>query len=167
MGSESSDYSEQPEYVFFQSSSKHPLEQGMTTHSSILTWRIPWTEELGGLQSMGLKELGTTEWLTLSLSLPNIHWSVQRQDPFLKPPSRGVGSVLRLKAGSWVNYTWGEAWGRGRGEESVGGKIQITWDCLGPGSKPDRKGSVYIDSGKLHCEGRLRWAVKCLKSQPI
>ena len=31
-----------------------PLEQGMTTHSSILAWRIPWTEEPGGLQSMGL-----------------------------------------------------------------------------------------------------------------
>ena len=29
-----------------------PLEEGMTTHSSILTWRIPWTEEPGGLQSM-------------------------------------------------------------------------------------------------------------------
>ena len=31
-----------------------PLEKGMATHSSILAWRIPWTEELGGLQSMGL-----------------------------------------------------------------------------------------------------------------
>jgi len=30
-----------------------PLEEGMATHSSILAWRIPWTEELGGLQSMG------------------------------------------------------------------------------------------------------------------
>ena len=30
-----------------------PLEKGMATHSSILAWRIPWTEELGGLQSMG------------------------------------------------------------------------------------------------------------------
>ena len=30
-----------------------PLEKGMTTHSSILTWEIPWTEEPGGLQSMG------------------------------------------------------------------------------------------------------------------
>ena len=30
-----------------------PLEKRMTTHSSILTWRIPWTEEPGGLQSMG------------------------------------------------------------------------------------------------------------------
>ena len=29
-----------------------PLEKGMTTHSSILAWRIPWTEEPGGLQSM-------------------------------------------------------------------------------------------------------------------
>ena len=29
------------------------LEQEMATHSSILTWRAPWTEELGGLQSMG------------------------------------------------------------------------------------------------------------------
>ena len=28
-------------------------EEGMATHSSILAWRIPWTEELGGLQSMG------------------------------------------------------------------------------------------------------------------
>ena len=30
-----------------------PLEEGMTTHSSILAWEIPWTEEPGGLQSMG------------------------------------------------------------------------------------------------------------------
>ena len=38
----------------------------MATHSSILAWRIPWTEEPGRLQAMGLhKELDTTEWLTL------------------------------------------------------------------------------------------------------
>ena len=30
-----------------------PLEEGMTTHSSILVWKIPWTEEPAGLQSMG------------------------------------------------------------------------------------------------------------------
>ena len=30
-----------------------PLEKGMATHSNILTWRIPWTEKSGGLQSMG------------------------------------------------------------------------------------------------------------------
>ena len=36
-----------------------PLEEGMATHSSILAWRIPWTEEPGGLQSMGSQELDT------------------------------------------------------------------------------------------------------------
>ena len=34
-----------------------PLEKGMATHSSILVWRIPWTEEPGGLQSMGSKRV--------------------------------------------------------------------------------------------------------------
>ena len=33
-----------------------PLEEEMATHSSILAWKIPWTEEPGGLQSIGLKE---------------------------------------------------------------------------------------------------------------
>ena len=34
------------------------LEKGMATHSSIPAWRIPWTEELGGLQSMGSQKVG-------------------------------------------------------------------------------------------------------------
>ena len=34
-------------------SQEDPLEKGMATHSSVLAWRIPWTEEPGGLQSMG------------------------------------------------------------------------------------------------------------------
>ena len=38
-----------------------PLEKGMATHSSILDWEIPWTEEPGGLQSWGCKESDTTE----------------------------------------------------------------------------------------------------------
>ena len=35
-----------------------PLEQGMATHSRILAWRIPWTEEPDGLQSMGSQRVG-------------------------------------------------------------------------------------------------------------
>ena len=35
-----------------------PLEKGMETHSSILAWRIPWTEEPGGLQSVGPQRIG-------------------------------------------------------------------------------------------------------------
>ena len=38
-----------------------PLEEGMTTHSSILAWRIPWTEEPGEPQSLGQKESDITE----------------------------------------------------------------------------------------------------------
>ena len=42
---------------------EHPLEEGMATHSSILAWRIPWTEErsLAGYGTWGCKELGMTE----------------------------------------------------------------------------------------------------------
>ena len=37
-----------------------PLEKGMATHSNILAWRIPWTEEPGGLQSRGSQESDMT-----------------------------------------------------------------------------------------------------------
>ena len=37
---------------------KDPLEEKMATHSRILAWKIPWTEELGRLQSMGLQRVG-------------------------------------------------------------------------------------------------------------
>ena len=35
-----------------------PLEEEVATHSSVLVWEIPWTEEPGGLQSMGLQRVG-------------------------------------------------------------------------------------------------------------
>ena len=37
---------------------KDPLEEGMATHSSTLAWRIPWTEEPGGLQSIESQRVG-------------------------------------------------------------------------------------------------------------
>ena len=40
-----------------------PLEKGVTTHSSILAWRIPWTEETGGLQSVSLQSI-RRDWVT-------------------------------------------------------------------------------------------------------
>ena len=49
------------------------LEKEIATHSSILAWKIPWTEEAGRLQSMGHKEAGTTEQLTQGLHLLNVH----------------------------------------------------------------------------------------------
>ena len=44
-----------------------PLEKGMITYSSILAWRIPWTEEPDGLEAWGFRESDTTKQLTLSL----------------------------------------------------------------------------------------------------
>ena len=46
------------------------LEKEMAIHSSILAWRIPWTEELGRLQSTGRKEWDTTERLHLHSTVP-------------------------------------------------------------------------------------------------
>ena len=43
---------------------ENPLENGMATHSSILVWRIPWTEEPGGLQSMGLQRV-RQDWVNM------------------------------------------------------------------------------------------------------
>ena len=43
-----------------------PLEEEMTTHSNILIWEIPWTEEPGGYSPWGCKESDTTEWLSSS-----------------------------------------------------------------------------------------------------
>ena len=63
-------------------SREDPLEKGMV-HSSILGWRIPWTEEPGGLQSMGLQ----TEWL--SLWLYNNMYNLQVSSPRLLVKNKG------------------------------------------------------------------------------
>ena len=48
---------------------KDPLEKEMATHSSTLAWKIPWTEEPGRLQSMGLQRVRHDGEISLSLSL--------------------------------------------------------------------------------------------------
>ena len=51
---------------------QHALEKEMANHSSILAWRIPWTEEPGGLQSTGSQRVGY-DWAT-SLSFSPLSW---------------------------------------------------------------------------------------------
>ena len=76
---------------------EYPLEKGMATHSSILAWRIPWTEEPGRLQSMnGVAELDTTEQLTqvgLSLGLGEKLGTCRHGEPY-RFPGRTVGPKL-------------------------------------------------------------------------
>ena len=60
-----------------------PLEEDMTTHSSVLAWRIPWTEELGGLQSMGSERV-RHDWVTKHprySGSPNTEQSLSARQP--------------------------------------------------------------------------------------
>ena len=65
------------------SSWEDPLEKGMATHSGILAWRIPWTEEPNGLHYMGLQRVGTTECLTGVMRSGNslIHYLSDKERP--------------------------------------------------------------------------------------
>ena len=55
------------------------LEKGMATHSSILAWRIPWTEDPGRLQSTGLQRVGHN----LTTSIFHFQYSVAGENSFL------------------------------------------------------------------------------------
>ena len=54
-----------------------PLEEDMATHSSILAWRLPWTEESGGLQSMGLYRV-RHDWSDLASMLEKKRFSAYK-----------------------------------------------------------------------------------------
>ena len=72
-----------------------PLEKGMATHSSILVWRIPWTEEPGGLQSMELQRAGHN-WAANAFTF-FFHFLCVLPGPFFSCVSRdpiGLASIL-------------------------------------------------------------------------
>ena len=74
-----------------------PLEKGMATHSSILAWRIPWTEEPGGLQSMGLRRAGH-DWATNTFTLFQDQ-SQRKPTSHYKSSQAGLHTLFSL--GSW------------------------------------------------------------------
>ena len=70
-------------------------EKAMAPHSSTLAWRIPWTEEPGGLQSMGSLRVGH-DWVTSLLLFTFMHWRRKWQPApvFLPGESQGQGSLV-------------------------------------------------------------------------
>ena len=83
----------------------------MATHSSVLAWKIPWTEEAGRLQSMGSLRV-RHDWAT-SLSLfPFMHWRMKWQSTpvFLPGESQGRGSLVgcRLWGPHRVGHDWSD-----------------------------------------------------------
>ena len=76
-----------------------PLEKEMATHSSILAWRIPWTEEFGGLQSTGRKESGTTKQLHFHHYIFLVAQRVQNLPAMCKTWARSLGKEDTLEKG--------------------------------------------------------------------
>ena len=85
-------------------------EKAMAPHSSTLAWKIPWTEEPGGLQSMGSRRVGHN-WMT-SLSLFTfMHWRRKWQPTpvFLPGESQGRGSLVGCRLwGRTVGHNWSD-----------------------------------------------------------
>ena len=71
------------------------MEKAMAPHSSTLAWKIPWTEEPGRLQTMGLRRVGHDRVTSLSL-FPFMHWRRKWQPTpvFLPGESQGWGSLV-------------------------------------------------------------------------
>ena len=80
-----------------------PLEEEMATHSSILAWKIPWTEEPGGLQSMG-----SQRWLSSGAHTVHTHWRKRRYACFCWSSRLFCWPDLMItEAGEWdVNQLW-------------------------------------------------------------
>ena len=75
--------------------SQECLEKAMAPHSSTLAWKIPWSEEPGGLQSMGSHRVGH-DWATSLSVFTFMHWRRQWQPTpvFLPGESQGRGSLV-------------------------------------------------------------------------
>ena len=117
-----------------------PLEEEMVTHSSILAWRIPWTEEPGGLYSMGSQRV-RHDWATKHRRQC---WSVKVV--FLSTMSEGQqfwmmdrlnGDDTALEAGSqqgrWQKTHRKGAWDKGWSPSKCGGTSPVTSSSLSPG----------------------------------
>ena len=85
-------------------------EKAMAPHSSTLAWKIPWTEEPGGLQSMGLLRVGH-DWATSLSPFTFMHWrgNWQLTPVFLPGESRDEGAWWAAVYGvtqSWTRLKW-------------------------------------------------------------
>ena len=106
----------------------HALEKAMATHSSILAWRIPWTEEPGGLQSMGSPRMGhgratkqQQQWQRYPLSYWNTGTTAAADAKLLQswptlcdprdgsPPGSPVPGILQARTLEWVAISFSNA----------------------------------------------------------
>ena len=86
----------------------------MTTHSSILAWRIPWTEEPGGLQSTGSQrvrhDFACVHWTKLRDILVSITIVTNHHKLGLKTPQ--IYIILQVRNSSWISLNWSKDFSR-------------------------------------------------------
>ena len=87
-----------------------PLEEEMAIHSSTVAWKIPWTEEPGMLQSMGRKELDTTERLHFTATAKLFQSCLTLCDPIdSSPPGSAIPRILQARTLEWVAISFSNA----------------------------------------------------------
>ena len=88
-----------------------PLEKEMVTHFSILAWRIPWMEQPGGLQSMGLQRVGHDSMSSLLLTI--FYWNIVIYIYERRP-------IRACKGDWWFDLYWGLS-------HLEGGRVMVVW----------------------------------------
>ena len=121
-----------------------PLEEDMATHSSILAWWIPWTEEPGGLQSMGSQRVGH-------------NWATQHEE---ERRDGGEGSTLRTQTeNTWFGASLPIQWLRLHGSSKGSFRGPVPFHCRGTGS------TLSQGTKMLHAEWRGQKILKnCFKN---
>ena len=107
-------------------SQEDPLGKGMATHSSILAWRISWTEEPGGLQSLGSQRVGHN-WATNTFTF--FHFIHQRNPGELSNSPKWLKSSLKYHLQLKINKNIG---GSGLEPKRIGRQFMWNWKgkCL-------------------------------------
>ena len=128
-----------------------PLKKEMATHSSILAWKIPWTEDPGGLQSMGSQELDTTDRLSTCHVLDTILSLFQILSHLISNSSAAAAAAKLLQSCPTLATPWTIArqvplsMGFSRQEYWSGLPFPPLGDLPNPGIKP-RSLTLQVDS---------------------
>ena len=119
----------------------------MAPHSSTLAWKIPWTEEPGGLQSMGSRRVGH-DWAT-SLSLFTfMHWRRKWQPTPVFLPGKSHG---------WKSLVGYSLWGREESDMTEQLHFHFSLSCIGKGNGNPLQCSCLENPR----DGRAWWAAVC------
>ena len=132
-----------------------PLEKGMAMHCSILAWKIPWTEELGGLQSMRFQRV-RHNWATNIFTFMPLPVSVMvcRVKPQISHPIIHVTSAHFLRVVGWRKYRSANKDSRDIPFSSLLNIFWFLWKSEDQGAKP-----VFLNRCKQADSSQERRAV--------